>query len=509
MFKKILHELKKSSFTVLPIYFLIIILVLFNIVDLNGYEILSFSLSTILIIVGIALFNYGAEYAMTPIGKNIGKGLTKRGNTWLLLVVVFLFAFFITISEPDLSVLALQTSSVFPKILLLISISVFVGLFIVLSIIKIIHKINLVRILSVLYMVCFSLVALLIDQGKESLVALAFDSGGVTTGPMTVPFLMALGAGVASILSTKSEKDASFGFVAFSSIGPILIMLILSLFFNKEMRYELADYTIPENFIVSYFEYFLEKIKDVGLSIGLLFICYLIIDIIFLNNSKEKIVRLSKDIFIAFLGLVLFLAAVDCTYMGVGYKIGTNLSKVKPELIIFIAMIIGALTVLAEPAIKILITQVEEITNGLIKKRSMLSALTIGVGVAISLSLLRIIYQISILYIIIPGYVLCFILSFFIPKIYTAIAFDAGGVASGPMTSSFILPIALGLCASLNGVEQILSYGFGVVALVALSPMLTLEILGLLSVIHNRRIVKSEIAKVLKEDDKIIILFGD
>ena len=500
--------MRKSLISVLPIYALVMLLLIFRIIEFTGYEILSFSLATIIVIIGIGLFNYGSEHAMTPIGKNVGKGLTKQGKVIVLLLVVFMFGLLITIAEPDLTVLASQTKSIFNNVLLIVSVGLSVGFFLVIAVLKIIKKINLIRILSLLYMLAFSIVALLAFQGKESLVALAFDSGGVTTGPMTVPFLMALGAGVANILAQKSEKDASFGFIAFSSIGPVLIVLILALFSRKEMVYELNDYAISDNFFLSYLKCFAEKLKDVGISIGLLFLCFIVVDRILLHSSKKQIVLLVKGLIIAYLGLVLFLSAVDNTYMSIGYKIGNLLSNTNTFVLIIIAFVIGALTVLAEPAIKILVLQVEEMTNELIKKRSMLISLAIGVGIAISLAMIRIAFKISILYIIIPGYVLCFILAFFVPKIYTAIAFDAGGVASGPLTSSFILPIAIGVCNNLNGSESILNYGFGVVSLVALSPLLSIEILGALSVFKEKRRIKKAVKQVLLEDDKKIIRFG-
>ncbi len=510
MVKDILIETKKSSFSVLPIYLLVLFLCLIRVISLTGYEILALSLATILVIFGISLFNYGADHAMTPIGKMVGKGLTKHGKVFVLLIVVFLFGFFITIAEPDLAVLASQTKSVFEKPLLIILIGLSVAAFLVLAILKIIKKVDLVRILGVMYLIGFSLVALLAYDGKENMVALCFDSGGVTTGPMTVPFLMALGAGVASVLAQKSEKDASFGFIAFSSIGPVIIVLLLSVLTNKKIEYEVADYALENNFFLSYIKCVWEKIKEVGLSIGLLFICYFVIDLIFLHSKKEKILKLVNGLIFAYIGLVLFLAAVDSTYIGIGFKIGKELSSAHTAIVIIIAFVIGALTVLAEPAIKILIAQVEEMTNGLVKRRNLLISLAIGVGLAISLALTRIIFKFSILYIIIPGYILCFILSFSIPKIYTAIAFDAGGVASGPLTSSFILPLALGLCAGFDyGANEILSFGFGIVSLVALSPLLSIEILGVISVINNNRKIKHEIKRVLKEEDKIIISFGD
>lgn len=509
MLKEILIEIKKSCFSVLPIYFLILILLLFRVISLGGYEILSFSLSTILLIIGISLFNYGAEHAMTPIGKQVGKGLIKQGKIWLVILVVFAFGFLITIAEPDLSVLASQTKSVFPRLLLIISIGVSVGFFLLLAILKIIKKINLIRLLSVLYMLSFSLVALLAYNGKENMVALCFDSGGVTTGPMTVPFLMALGAGIATVIAQKSEKDASFGFIAFSSIGPVVVMLILSLFSTKEIDYQLANYDISNNFFEAYFRCVLDKVKEVGISIGLLFLCYMAVDLLFLHSPRKKVLKLIRGLLFAYLGLVLFLSAVDSTYMGIGFKIGQELSNANTAIILIISFAIGALTVLAEPAIKILISQVEEMTNGLVKRRDLLIALALGVGMALVLAMLRIILKFSILYIIIPGYIICFILSFFVPRIYTAIAFDAGGVASGPLTSSFILPIALGLCSAVNSANEILSYGFGIVSLVALSPLISIEVLGCYSLIANKIKQKNRIKNVLKEEDKILISFSE
>ena len=507
LIKDLLKEVKNSAFSVLPIYALMIILTLFGILEFAAHELVSFTVSTAFIILGIALFNYGAERATTPIGKKIGRGLTKQGKIGVLIVVFFAFGFLITVSEPDLSVLAMQTSAAFPKLLLIISIGLGVALFLVLAVLRVIKKESLVSMLAVLYMVAFGLVALNVYRGNEAMLPLCFDSGGVTTGPMTVPFLMSLGAGVALILAKKSEKDASFGLVAFSSVGPVIVMLLLTFFYSKNIEYELPDYSIPANFFASFFHYVFEKLKEVGIAIGMLYICYLIVDRLFLKTPKKKVIDLGIGLLFVYVGLVLFLAAVDCSYMGIGYKIGTELSKSGPVVTSVICMIIGALTVLAEPAVRILTTQVEEITNEFIKKKTLLITLAVGVGAAIALSAIRIIFGFSILYVLIPGYALCFILSFFIPKIYTAIAFDAGGVVSGPLTSSFILPIALGLCAELQGEASILSLGFGVVAFVALSPLISIEVLGVVSAIKNKRRARKAIEKVLREDDRMIISF--
>ncbi len=508
MIKELLHELKNSLFSVLPIYLLVIFLILCRVITFSGTEILNFSLGTVFVIIGLTLFNYGAEHAMRPIGASIGKGLTKRGKIIILILAVFLFGFVITISEPDLVVLANQTESIFNKWVLIIMVGLSVGLFLIVAILKIIKKISLTQLLSVFYLFAFSVVALLCCEGKQDLLGLAFDSGGVTTGPMTVPFLMALGAGVSSILAKKSEKDASFGFVAFSSIGPVIVVLLLCLFSKGEMQYTLADYSVEGNFFLKYGHSVLTQLLDVGKSVGIVVLCFLVVNFTVLKMDMKRLIKLGIGILMVYFGLVFFLAAVEATYMGIGFKMGEELASQPSWLIVIIAFVIGALTVLAEPAIKVLVSQVEETTNGMIKKKYLLIALAAGVGVSIVLAMIRIYFKFSILYIIIPGYVICFALSFFIPKIYTAIAFDAGGVASGPLTSSFILPMALGLCSALNGVNEILNYGYGVVALVALSPLISIELLGVIFNIINKRTQRRAIKNALKDDDMVLITFG-
>ncbi len=510
MVKELLHELKNSLFSVMPIYLLVIFLILCRVITFSGTEILNFSLGTIFVIIGLTLFNYGAEHAMRPIGSSIGKGLTKKGKIIILILAVFLFGLVITISEPDLMVLATQTESIFynNKWILIIMVGLSVGLFLIVAILKIIKKISLTQLLSVFYLFAFSVVALLCLDGKENLLGLAFDSGGVTTGPMTVPFLMALGAGVSSVLAKKSEKDASFGFVAFSSIGPVIVVLLLCLFSKGEMNYTLADYSVDGNFFVKYGHAISTQLLDVGKSVGIVILCFLVVNFTVLKMDLKRLIKLGIGILMVYFGLVFFLAAVEATYMGIGFKMGEELANQPVWLVTIIAFVIGALTVLAEPAIKVLVSQVEETTNGMIKKKYLLLALAAGVGVSIILAMIRVYYKFSILYIIIPGYVICFALSFFIPKIYTAIAFDAGGVASGPLTSSFILPMALGLCSAMNGVSDILNYGYGVVALVALSPLISIELLGVIFNIINKRTQRRAIKKALKDDDMVLITFG-
>lgn len=509
MLKKNLEKIKESAFSVLPIYLLVIILNFTSIVNLTGKDILAFSIATFLLIIGISLFNLGSDLSMTEMGKLTGYGLTKSGKISVLLIICFVLGFLVTYAEPDLSVLAEQTKQVFNRYTLIISISVGVGGFLVLAVLKTIHKLSLNLLLMYFYMLLFGIALVSVLTGNENIIPLAFDSGGVTTGPITVPFLMALGLGVSKVVSKKSEKDASFGIIALCSIGPILVTLLLSIFTSGKLSYSLneEDYVLADNLLKAFGVSILHKCGDVGIALGLIVLCFAICSFFFLKINKNKIMQIIIGLGYTYVGLVLFLASVDVAYISIGYKLGSQIASYSKPLLVIIGFIIGSLTVLAEPAIHVLNGQVQEITDGLVKKRSMMIALVCGVGVAIALAMLRIIFKFSILYYLLPGYAICLGLSLFAPKIYTAIAFDSGGVASGPLSSSFILPLAIGACYTLNGAESVLTEAFGVVSLVAMTPLITIEFLGILAIVKDALRSKRNIRAALKQDDQIIIDF--
>lgn len=507
MIRKILLQFKESVLSVLPIYLFIIIVSVTSIINLNIKELLVFSVATLFLIIGMTFFNLGANIAMTPMGKATGSGLTKQGKIFILLIFGFVLGFLVTIAEPDLAVLANQTKNVFKPTLLIISVAVGVGLFLLLAIIKTIHKINLSHLLMFFYMALFALALIAVITGNQNILAMALDSGGVTTGPITVPFLMALGLGVSQIISSKSDKDASFGLIALCSVGPIIVIIILAIFTSGILTYQIPDYSLCESFFLEFGHAIISQLKSVGIAVLLIVLSFLICNVAFLKIAKAKLLKMGIGVVYTYIGLVIFLASVEVVYMSVGFEIGVQLSNKDSGVIIIIGFVIGALTVLAEPAIHVLKAQVEEITGGLIKQKSLMIALVIGVGIAISLAVIRIIYSFSILYYIIPGYIICFGLSFFIPKIYTAIAFDSGGVASGPLTSSFILPLAIGICNSLTGIDNVLTDAFGVVSLVAMTPLITIEGLGLFAIVKDRIRSKKAIKKAMSNSDKVIVEF--
>ncbi len=504
--KQFLLKTKEALVSVMPLSLIVILLNLTPLVDLNGREIGVFLLCSLLLVLGIGFFNLGADLAMTPMGEHVGAGLTKSKSLSLLLVVSFALGFLITVAEPDLTVLADQVSTVVDPTLLILCVALGVGIFLVLAIVKIVFKTQLSTVLMFFYMLLFALASLVILNGNEAMLALAFDSGGVTTGPITVPFIMALGVGIAVTIGGRNASENSFGLIALCSIGPILAVVALAVFADGDLSYTLADYVINDNLLHAFLSTVGPIAKEVALALGLLVGFFFVINFIFLKLPKSRIVQILFGILFTYLGLVIFLSSVHVGFMPIGYKIGASLAH-RPAWLVAFAFLIGLVVVLAEPAVHVLNKQVEEITDGNISKRSVLLALSIGVGISILLSVIRIIYDFSVLYYLIPGYFISLGLSFFVPRMYTAIAFDSGGVASGPLTSTFILPFAIGACVTRLGEFQVLSAGFGIVAMVAMTPLITIQLLGFRAIVAKRVREKIVMRRILTDDDDQIIEF--
>ena len=507
MLKALWTKLKESTVSVLPVALIVLLLNCTPLVNFSLQETLIFSLSALALIFGMALFNLGADIAMTPMGEQIGSGLSKSGKSTLLLIICFVMGVFITIAEPDLSVLATQVSAVLDRTTLILTIAVGVGLFLVLAVLKIVFRVSLSWMLTFFYMLLFALVSLVVVQGNENFLPLAFDSGGVTTGPITVPFIMALGVGVAATLGDKRNRENSFGFIALCSIGPILAVMFLSIFASGEVAYEIPNYAMDAHLGAAFFKTLWHTMQEVGIALLPIAAFFFLLQHFFIKIPKKRLIQIIVGVFYTFFGLVIFLFAVSIGFMPIGFKMGSQLAQHNPILLICACFVLGLTVVLAEPAIHVLNKQVESVTGGAVKKRSMLIALSAGVGVSIALSAIRVIFDFSILYYLIPGYFLSLGLSFFVPKLYTAIAFDSGGVASGPLTSSFILPFLIGICATLQGADKVLIDAFGLVAMVAMTPLISIQTLGFQAVISKR--VKESIAmkRILDANDEQIIQF--
>lgn len=502
----IVKNLKEAAVSVLPVTAIVLVLAFTPLFELSSVELLTFCICSLLLVIGIALFSIGADLAMTPMGERVGSGLSRSGNLMLLLSVCFLLGFLITVAEPDLSVLAAQVAEVINGKTLIFSVGIGVGIFLLISVVRMAFNKKFSSVLIYFYGVMFALVSLVLMRQNGDFLPLALDSGGVTTGPITVPFIMALGVGIAATLGGKSSRDNSFGLVAMCSIGPIIAVLVLGIGIDGSVPYSLPDYDLASKLGSALGTTVVGVIKEVALALSMIIAFFTILQIFVLKLPKKTIARIGVGIVFTFVGLVIFLSAVSVGFMPVGYKLGYSLAA-DPTLLVVFGLVLGALVVLAEPAVHVLTLQVDTVTDGSVSKRSMTIALSAGVGVAIGLSMLRIALDFSILYYVIPGFLLSLGLSFFVPGIYTAIAFDSGGVASGPLTSGFILPLAVGACFALQGEGKIMSDAFGIVATVAMAPLITIQLLGFRAVFarHVRRQIAMR--RILASDDEQIISF--
>ncbi len=478
MNKNLFIKIRESCASVLPITG-IVLLLHFTISPMPGGLLAMFLFGAVLLVVGMGIFTLGADMAMMPMGEKVGSRLTQSRKLWLLVAVALLFGVMITAAEPDLKVLAGQVPSI-PDSLLVITVACGVGLFLVLALLRILFQIR----LSTLLLIFYGAVFLLAAFSSADFVSVAFDSGGVTTGPITVPFIMALGIGVAAVRGDRNSRDDSFGLVALCSIGPVLSVLLLGLFYDSSTGYygvEQIEAVENAGALFRLLGGMLPKyMKEVLIALGPIVVFFALFQAFSLKLSMRQLVKIGVGVLYTYFGLVFFLTGVNMGFLSAGSYLGKAIAALPYRWILVpLGMVIGLFTVAAEPAVHVLNKQVEEISNGAISRRSMLMTLSIGVSIAIGLAMLRILTGISIWYCILPGYAIALALTFFVPKIYTAIAFDSGGVASGPMTATFLLPFAMGACESAGG--NVLTDAFGIVSLVAMTPLIAIQILGLVS----------------------------
>lgn len=505
--KELRAKIWEALLSALPITAIVYVLALTPLFNLNQTELITFSIGAVLLVLGIGLFNLGADLAMTPMGTHVGAGLSRQRKLGLLLIVCFVLGMLITIAEPDLQVLAKQVSAVMNGTVLIYAVGVGVGAFLLVAILKIVFRKSLSNILMLFYMLLFALALLLAVNENLDLLPMAFDSGGVTTGPITVPFIMAVGVGISGVLGDKRSQESSFGLVALCSVGPILAVLTLGVFSGNHMTYTVPDYAASSDILGSFLHTAGHTAKEVAVALGLIVLFFIICQIVFLRLPKKRLLKIALGVVFTYVGLVIFLTGVNVGFMPVGYKLGLQLAGGNRWFLIGFGLVTGVLVVLAEPAIHVLNKQVEDVTGGFVTRRAMITGLCIGVGASIALSMIRIVFDFSLVYYIIPGYFISLALSLFVPPVYTAIAFDSGGVASGPMTSGFILPLAIGACVGIQEPDAVLRDAFGVVALVAMTPLITIQLLGFRAIVTNHVKERKAMQKILDADDQQIINF--
>ena len=490
--------------SVLPITAIVFLLSI-TIAPLDPGTLVLFLFGAILLVGGMGLFTLGVDMSMIPMGEGVGVTISRSKFLIVPIAVYFLLGVLTTMAEPDLQVLSKQVPAI-DSTVLIFTVAVGVGLFLVAATMRIRMGIPLRRLLLVLYFAVFALAFL----APGNFIPVSFDSGGVTTGPITVPFIMSLGLGIASTRSDKNSASDSFGLISLCSIGPILCVLLLGIIYKPT---EAASHlsvipTIPTTaqaarYFVESFPTYLNEVAMALLPIAGLF---LIFQVFTRHFRRSQLMRIAAGLLYTYLGLVLFLCGVNVGFMPAGQLIGATIAMdTRKWLLVPIGMLIGYYIVKAEPAVSVLTKQVEEVSNGSISQRAMGLAMSIGVCVSVGLAMVRVLTGLNIFWLLIPGYAISLGLTFLVPDIFTGIAFDSGGVASGPMTATFLLPFAQGACHAIGG--NMMTDAFGIVAMVAMTPLVTIQVMGLSSVIHHklaRRRLRSRMERV--ED---VVLYFD
>ena len=445
------------------------------------------------------MFNLGVDISLIPIGEHVGASLVKSRNLLLIVSIAFIIGVFITVAEPDLIILAGQIRGV-PDSIIIGVVSIGVGLALTAAFLRILFQVP----LSYLLIGCYLLAYILSGFTGYEFLSIAWESGAVTTGPILVPFVMAFGLGLASIRGDKTSEEDSFGLVALTLIGPIIAVLILGLFFNPSSG-SVVDLPELDSFsdIISLYRFNMAQyFAQIALALFPILFLFAIFQLWKLHLKTKTLLKIGFGTIYTYLGLVLFLGSANLGFMPAGYLLGGILMKnTSPLALILVGLAIGYLVVAAEPAVFVLKRQVEEVTEGVISGRAMGIGLSVGVAISVGLAMLRVVTGLSLLYFIIPGYLIALLLTFFIRPLFTSIAFDSGAVASGPLAATFMLPLAIG--ASEAGGGNIYSDAFGIVALVAMTPVITLSLFGLVHAIKSRI---AEREAVIPAEDTIIDL---
>lgn len=490
------EKFREAVWSIGPV--MIIMLIIGFCLGFHAVTMVSILVSTVLLVLGVTMFTIGAELSMMEIGKSVSSNLLKSKRVWLILLVSFIVGIVITVAEPDLKVLASQMTAIDSKVLIL-SVGLGVGLFLSIAAGRIIYQISLKKIIAF----CYMLLILMLFISNKEIIPLAFDSGGVTTGPMSVPFILAMGIGFSSM--RKNSSNDSFGLIALCSIGPIITVLLLGLLMKSDLTYTYnigSEVTNFNSLIINYVHEIGPIFKDVLISLLPILGVFIVFNIIRGKVDKRQIIKVMIGLPISLVGLIFFFVGVNVGYLPVAYMIGINMYNKAKVLLIPLGILIGFVIVKAEPAVAVLTEQIEKLTEGSIKRSVMNNTIAIGVAVAVALSIYRVISGVSINYFLLGGYIIVLILMCFSPDIFTMVAFDSGGAVTGPMTTSFLLPLIIGICYACGG--NVLTDAFGLVAFVAMSPLITIQVLGIIYKYKTDRMNRVE-----DIDETIIDFKGD
>lgn len=493
MYKAFLDKLIESFKSVLPVTAVLILLGFYMKVETS--VMLMFLLGALLLVVGLALFQLGAFESTSVIAEDIGRYIVKKRNLAIFIIVAFMLGFLIIVAEPSVRVLADQLSiAIQPEMLLVYTIAIGVGLFLTVGLLRILFNISFRTLLIILYTLVFIL-ALVVNQINPSFIPLAFDAGGFASGPLSVPFIMSLAYGISRARGDKASDQDSFGLVGITVTGPIFAILILGLFFRDISPDAMNSATVSPTLL----EYLVQYTKDMAIAILPFIAFFVFFQIIDFRYQKRKVIKILIAFVYTYVGLVLFLTGANGAFSVMGTLIGGYFAN-NALLLILVGAVLGLLVAAPEPSVIAVNKQVEEVTAGAISSKLMLGAISIGVAVALILSMIRIVTQINLLWFVIPGYVLALVLMFFTPKMFSAIGFDSGSAVTGAMTTAFLMPFAIGAAIALD--VDVLTNAYGLVVLASMAPVISIQVLG---IVYAR---KQEVVEDYKGIDDIMDLSG-
>lgn len=484
----ILEKFKEVLTSVLPIVF-IVLLLNFTLVPL-GEEIVVFLVSSVFLLIGLTGFLIGVEVGISPIGDHMGEGLARSGKLWIVLLLGLVLGFLISIAEPDLHIVANQVAQVsgglISKMSIVLVVSVGIAIMLAVGLARIMYNIPLYIVLTVLYAV----ILVMTFFASQDFIAISFDASGATTGALTVPFVLALALGTSKLKkdSKASEKD-SFGLVAIVSTGAIIAVMLMSIIKNTgKISGSLPTAELSGDIGQRFIDVFLETVPEVATALFPVIFLFFVFNFVMLKLNRRELRKIIVGVFFTFSGLVVFLVGVNAGFMQIGSIIGESVANSGNLLYpVGLAFVLGFVTILAEPAVYVLTHQIEEVTSGYVKRTLVLATLAIGVGVAVALAVLRIMVpQLQLWQFLLPGYLVATALMYIAPKLFVGIAYDSGGVASGPMTATFILAYTQGI-ANATPTADVFSDGFGVIAMVAMTPLIALQLLGILFKIKSKK----------------------
>lgn len=475
------EKAKEVLYSVLPIT-LIVIVLHFTIAPVGSLVLWRFLMGAFLVTAGLAVFLVGVDLGITPIGQIMGRAVAKTNKLWMVIAGGLILGFFVSIAEPDLHILADQvaavTSGAISKASIVVAVSVGIALMLTIGLLRIVFSVPLYKVLAACYL---GVLALALFSSQEFL-AISFDASGATTGAMTVPFILALAVGVSAMEkdSKGSEKD-SFGLVAIASVGAILSVMVMSIVRGGgALSGEISTGALESDTIIWPFIQSLGHIAlEIVIALSPIVVLFVLAQLFLVRSSKKTLRRIAAGLLFTLIGLVLFLSGVNNGFMDVGLVLGEKIASFDSKApLVAVGFLLGFVTILAEPAVHVLTNQIEDVTSGYVKRRVVLVTLSIGVGAAVALSMLRIATPaVKLWHYLLPGYAIALALMFFVPKLFVGIAFDSGGVASGPMTATFVLAFAQGAADAIEG-ASVVADGFGMIAMVALTPLIALQILG-------------------------------